>query len=287
MYYSIYPRLRVIFTYFPDHKTKRSLIEADSLSEFKNKLKGIKLLSRFPVESGDLRQFLSNQVFNFSMEILDMLKEPVSVFFNDFLRIYELQDIKDAVYGSPGNFLLFQEDIPDLKAIGEALANTPWEEGWKQGYQRFQNSGNRMDIEFSLETNYYPILLNSLDNLSWSDKRITGNFIRQWVILVNRLWYYRLSRNYDLEDFEIRQFLTAFNIFPEDMEQIKGLDKLEFADKFYQLCYNTFKREMYTMASILAFFHIFRIEVDSLLSIYKGLKYNVRKKLINNVVGEG
>ena len=262
-------------------------MDSANLSDFITKVKNLKLLARFPLNERNIEEFLNNQAFNFSLEILSKMEGSGQDFFYDYLRDYELKDIKNAIYGRTGRFLLFKEGIPAIEEIDEELNNTPWKEAWKRGYKRYQSNGEKMDIEFNLESEYYSILLNSLNNLYWSDKKVTREFLKNWIRLVNRLWYHRLSSNYNLEDFEIKQYIASRSIIPVDYNKITEIERPEFNKALYELCYDSFKEEMFTMASILAFFNIFKIELQRLLAIYNGLKYNINTDIIRNIVGEG
>ena len=286
MYYSIYPRLRVIFTYFPERKTFQGLTEVDNIRAFLNNLKNLKLISRFPLHEEKIEDYLGEQVYQFSKKIQNQLQGSAQEFFTDYMRIYELEDIKNALYGHKSQFKLFQDSNYTMEEIGQELENTPWQEAWKNGVSRFQSSGNKSDIEFKLERRYYNLLLDSLENLLWSDRKTTRQFLINWIVLVNQNWYYRLQNNYQLEDFEIKQYLAFHDLIAEKIDKLQGLSSEDYQEKLYKLCYKTFKEEMYTMAAILSFLRIFKMKTSRLLSIYKGLKYNLKKDTIYTAIGE-
>ncbi|HMA63261.1 MAG TPA: V-type ATPase subunit [bacterium] len=286
MYYSIYPRLRVIFTYFPERKDIQGLVEAENSRTFLNNLKNLKLINRFPLHEESLEKYLGEQVYQFSLKMKNQLHGAPQEFFTDYMRIYELEDIKNALYGHRGRYKLFKEENYSLEEIGEYLENTPWHSAWKTGFSRFTNSGKIIDIEFLLESRYYSFLLDSIDNLYWSDRRDTSHFLANWVDLVNQSWYYRLHSNFNLEDFEIKQYLITHDLIEKDVQSLNGIDYQTFQEKFYTLCYKSFKEKMYTMAALLSFLNIFKMTTGRILSIYKGLQYNLKKDTIYSAIGE-
>ncbi|MCF7885545.1 MAG: V-type ATPase subunit [Candidatus Marinimicrobia bacterium] len=287
MYYSIYPRLRVIFTYLPEQRNRRELIEAESKEDFISRVKSLRLLSRFPPKSNDLEEYFNSKPFIYSQQILSELEGSASIFFENYLKIYELEDIRNAISGRYGKFIFFTDDKYKLGEIGEQLEDTSWKESWTRGYNRYKENNDPMEIEFVLENYYYYILLDSLDDLSWSDRRVTESYTIDWIKLINQYRYNRLLSNYKLEDFEIKQYLINHKSISQDINKMQGLDQDSYKQQFYKLCYNTFKKEMFTMASLIAFFNIFRMEFQQLTAIYRGVIYNIKKDLINTVVGEG
>ncbi len=288
MYYSIYPKLRAIYSYLPEEEEIETLLSSSGVSDFKNRLKELKIIKRFPLIDEDIEKHFNNLPFTLSKIVKDRLDGSPKEFFNHYKRIYELKDIKSVLRRGKGHYILFLEkENYTFSEIADFLKIGFWEEGWVRGYSRYKDTKKLLDLEISLDQYYYESLFNSSSKLPFSDRKETKDFIMRWIDITNRLWGYRLKHYYGMKTFEIRRFLIPEGSFYQNVEEIEEVSPATIKKVLFALCYKDFKLRIYKMRAILAFFLLFEIQLKRLISIYNSKLLALNQERIKQLIGFG
>ena len=286
MYYSIYPKLRAIFTYLPDQEDYKELSRTKTLDEFERGVKKLELLERFPLNNRKLEEYLKKVCFRLEEQIRQTLEGKGQAFFAEFMKSYELKDIRNALYNKKGQFYLFQEEEKSLDEIGTVLEDSIWSKAWEYGYDRYKDKKNKFEIEVALDRQYYINLIKAVDNLWWKDRKTVLDLLKNWINKINRNWKYRLQNKYREEDYEMKQYLIPNTETYEKVDSISGLQKKDFDREMETIFYDKFKNEMFTMGAIISFFMLFRRRIEKLTSIYNSKKFNIANNKLSRVMGE-
>ncbi len=270
MSYSIYPKLRAVYSFFPTSGDIESLRMAEGVSEFKNRLEKMLFIKRFPFSGENLEDFLKMIPFSIARKVLKSIPGSSALFFDIYLKIYELIDIKEIINGGEGFFVKkFRGKSFEMEDLNNYLSKGFWKNCWNSAFSKYKETHNKTDIGVMLDRCYYASLLKGVSNLPYGEAIETGEFILTLINFKNRLWLNRLKKFYNLEDFEIKRFLIPEGSVYENFTEEKGISEYEFKKEFKALCYEDFKFRMYSMRSIMAFFFLFDFKVNEILSIYR------------------
>lgn len=286
MGYSIYPKLRAIYSFLPDDEDLKSLMRAKGASDFKNRFNKMSFVQRFPSQSSDLEGHLKMIPFSVARAVRKRISGSPAIFFDNYLRGYELEDIKKIIHGGKGFFV---EELRDKSFRMEELKNyirkSFWKECWNQAYPKFQDKQNKIELTAPLDHCYYLSLMESAENLPAEDRNETKDFILTLINYKNKLWLYRLREFFDLEDFQVKRLLIPSGEIFESMGEQKGITEAAFLKEFKLLCYRDFKFKMYTMRSILAFFFLLRIKINEILSVYRAKLLHLESEKLEQMRG--
>ncbi len=286
MYYSIYPKLRAIYSFLPTNKDLEFLIESRGLSGFNSRLKELKILKRFPLMDNNVERHFKNIPFYLTKVVYNRLYGYPKDFFSGYQRVYELKDIKAALHRKRGNYLIFKErDEFTISEIDEYLRGGFWWNAWSQGYLRYKDTEKYIDIEVSLDNYYYQNLYNGCYKLPKGDIEDTEKLILKWINIKNEFWIYRLRNFYKKETFEIRRFLIPEGDIYKNIEEVNGKSKEVLIAELFRTCYEDFKIKMYKMSSIIAFFILFDLIIDKVLSIYNAKLLNLEEIRTRDLIG--
>lgn len=286
-YYSIYPKLRAIYSFLPTEKEMESLLESKGLSGFNRRIRELNVLKRFPLKDNNIDKHFNQIPFELSKMVYKRLSGSPEGFFESYLRIYELKDIKSVLHGSKGHYLLFlEEDKLELTKIDEYMQDGFWGEVWKKGYSRYRDTGKISDVEIPLDHYYYCMLIKASDKLPKLDRGETKELILNWVNLLNRVCIHRLRQYYNMEHFEIRRFLIPEGDVYQNVESAEGITKISMIQEFSKVCYKDFKMRMFSMRSILAFFILLGLKIERILSIYNAKLLNIKEDRIKLIIGD-
>jgi hypothetical protein len=286
MFYSIYPKLRAIYSFLPIDEEMESLIRAKGIADFNNRLKKMTFLQRFPLQNNDLEGHLKTIPFSLGKEVKKRISGSSVLFFDDYLRVYELMDIKEIIHGGKG---FFSDELKGRKfkieELNEYMQKGFWKDCWNRAYPKFQDKQSKIELEIPLDHCYYLLLLKGTKNLPAEEKYETNDFILTLINFKNRLWVYRLKNFYNLENFEIKRLLIPEGEVFKNMEEQKGIREASFLREFKSLCYQDFKFKMYTMRSILAFFFFLRIKINEILAIYRAKLFHLESERLEAMRG--
>lgn len=286
MYYSIYPKLRAIYSFLPTYNEIESLIESKGLSGFNSKIGELYILKRFPLMDNNIEKYFKNIPFNLTKIVYNRLSGSPKDFFGSYYRIYELKDIKSALHGWRGNYLLFiEKDEFTLSEINQSLGDGFWWDAWSKGYSRFSDTGKIFDIEVSLDHYFYKNLLKDSYKLPDIDKEETKELILEWINFINKVWIYRLKKYYNIESFEIRRFLIPEGDVFNNIERTDGINNLLMMNEFSKVCYKDFKMRMFSMRAIIAFFILLDFKIEKIISIYNAKLLNIEEMKIRQLTG--
>lgn len=270
MYYSIYSKLRAIYSFLPSQEEVESLLNVRSTSGLVSNLNRMNFLQRFPVTNKDLESHLKMIPFSLAKLVRDQIPGTSALFFDDYLRSYELRDIKNIIHGGQGFFVdELRDKKMSIQELNDYMQKKFWKVCWSTAYSKYKDDRRKVDIEVSLDHCYYSSFLKSTDYLPFEEKYQTMEFILILINFKNKLSLHRLKNIYNLESFEVKKFLIPegeiFNNYGEE----KGLLENTFIKEFTSICYQDFKFKMYSMRAILAFFFLLTIRIDEILSIYR------------------
>ncbi len=270
MYYSIYSKLRAIYSFLPDQEDIENLLNVRSTSGLVNSLTKTNFLQRFPVMSKDLESHLKMIPFSLAKLVRNQIPGTSALFFDAYLRSYELRDIKNIINGGQGFFV---DELRDKKLgiqeLNDYMQKRFWEDCWNIAYSKYKDNRRKVEIEVSLDHCYYSSLLKDTDYLPPEEKYQTMEFILILINFKNRLSLHRLKNIYNLEGFEAKKFLIPEGKIFDNYEEQKGLLENTFIKEFTHICYQDFKFRMYSMRAILAFFFLLTIRINEILSIYR------------------
>ncbi|MEJ2567526.1 MAG: V-type ATPase subunit [candidate division WOR-3 bacterium] len=270
MSYSIYPKLRAIYSFIPTSGDIESLRMAEGVPEFKNRLERMVFIKRFPLPGEDLEDFLKIVPFSLAGKVVKSIPGSSALFFDIYLKIYELIDIKEIINGGEGFFVEeFRGKSFEMEDLNNHMQKGFWKNCWNSGFLRYKETHNKTDIQVTLDRCYYTLLLDGVSNLPSGEASETEEFIITLINFKNKLWLNRLKKFYNLQDFEIKRFLIPAGNVYENFAEEEGISEYEFIKEFKALCYRDFKFRMYSMRSILAFFFLFNFKINEILSIYR------------------
>jgi vacuolar-type H+-ATPase subunit C/Vma6 len=287
MHYYIYSKLRAIYSFLPDSEDIENLLRVDGASDFRNRLTEMIILQRFPLTDNDLESHLKMIPFALGNTIIKQMPESSALFFDTYLRGFELRDIKDIIHGGEGFFV---DELRDKKLSIEELnvymQKRFWKDCWNTAYSRYKDKQNKVDIETPLDHFYYSSLLKETDNLPYEEKYQTRELILTLINFKNRLGLNRLKKFYALEDFEIKRFLIPEGTVYENPGEQKGISEDIYLRDFTRICYKDFKFKMYTMRAILAFFFLLSIRMNEILSIYRAKLLHLEREQLKIIRSE-
>jgi vacuolar-type H+-ATPase subunit C/Vma6 len=270
MYYSIYSKLRAIYSFLPKQKDIEILLSVQSTLGFVNNLTKMNLLQRFPVMNKDLESHLKMIPFSLAKFVRGQIPGTSALFFDAYLRNYELQDIKNIINGGQGFFVEGLRDKKfNIQELDDYMQNRFWKDCWHTAYSKYKGNRRKVDIEISLDHCYYSSFLKDTDYLPFEEKYQTMELILILINFKNRLSLYRLKNIYNLESFEAKKFLIPEGEVFENYKEQEGLLENTFIKEFTHICYKDFKFKMYSMRAILAFFFLLTIKINEILSIYR------------------
>ena len=286
MYYSIYPKLRAIYSFLPTKKEEESLIKARGLSGFNKRIRELNILKRFPLKDNNIERHFTIIPFELGIVVYNRLSGSPKDFFRNYMRLYELKDIKSVLHGGRGRYFLFiEKENPTLSEIDDSLKDGFWGEAWCKCYYRYQDTEKISDIEITLDHYYYRMLLKASNKLPLSDRVQIKEFILNWINLQNKVWLYRLKEYYSMETFEIKRFLIPEGDVYQNIESALGVTRIFMINEFYKVCYKDFKMKMFSMTSILAFFILLNLKIEKILSIYNAKLLDIEEERIKTLIG--
>ncbi len=286
MYYSIYSKLRAIYSFLPDREDIESFLNVQSTSGLVNILTKTNFLKRFPVTDKDLESHLKMIPFSLAKFVRSQIPDTSALFFDSYLRSYELQDIKNIIHGGQGFFVdeLHGKKF-NIQELNDFMQKRFWKDCWNVAYSKYKNTLRKVDIEISLDHCYYSSFLKDTDYLPFEDKYQTMELIFILINFKNRLSLHRLKNIYNLEGFELKKFLIPEGEILESIEEQKGLLENTFIKEFTHICYRDFKFKMYSMRAILAFFFLLAIRINEILSIYRAKPLGFDKERLKDIWG--
>jgi len=269
VYPSIYTRLRAINSFLPVQSELNALKQSKDLKEFEQGLRKLRICQRFPLQHNSVEDYLQRLPFRLSSMVLAYLSGRSAYFYQAYCRFYELEDIKRALHGHSGSYLLFLEEPPsDIQKISDHLKETPWSAAWQKASARYRDTQNLFDIEAILDQNYYQHMLTCSRRLYANTRRDTQEFLTHWINLKNRLWFYRLTHYYEMEHYHIKRLLIAAGETYQNITAIDGMTDRHYRSALTKYCYWQFKMNVLSMAAILSFSVYFQLKIKELLSIY-------------------
>jgi vacuolar-type H+-ATPase subunit C/Vma6 len=270
MDYPIYSKLRAIYSFLPNSGDVENLLRAEGASDFKNLLTKMSILHRFPLLDNDLEAHLKMIPFILAKVIRKQMPGSSELFFDAYIRSYELLDIKDIIHGGRGFFVDGLRDKRlSVEELNDYMQRRYWKDCWNIAYSRYKEKQNKIDLEVPLDHCYYSSFLKETDNLPYEERYETKEFILILINFKNRLGLHRLKKFYDLEDFEIKKFLIPEGEVYESTGEQKGISEDIYIREFSRICYEDFKFKMYTMRAILAFFFLLTFRINDIISIYR------------------
>lgn len=286
MYYSIYPKLRAIYSFLPTEKEIEYLIKAKGLSGYNSRVRELNILKRFPLKGINIERHFSLIPFELGKMVYDRLFGSPKDFFHSYMKIYELKDIKAVLRGGMSCYQLYLErENLDFSEIDDSMKKGFWEEAWRQGYSRYRETERISDIEIPLDHYYYKILLKTSQRLPSSDRTETGELILSWIDLINQVWIYRLRQFYGMKWFEIKRFLIPEGNVYQNIEEAEGLSRVIMIKECSRICYRGFKMRMFTMKAILAFFILLDFKMEKIISIYSAKLLNMEEDRLKKIIG--
>ncbi|MEO0294151.1 MAG: V-type ATPase subunit [candidate division WOR-3 bacterium] len=270
MSYSIYPKLRAIYSFLPTSAETEELLYSKDVSEFKNHVIEMRFLKRFPLIDSDIESHLRRIPFSLGEKVRKQMSEPSVLFFEAYLRGYELEDIKNIIRGGKG---FFTRELRDknlsIEELNTYMQNRFWKIPWNSGYSRYEEKKDKIELELPLDRYYYYSLLKETRNLSSKERSQVREFLLSFINLKNRVYLFRLKNFYALSDFEIKKLLIPIGEVYENIKEEKGLSEGSFRREISKICYKDFKFRMFTMRAILAFFFLLNEKINEILSIYR------------------
>ena len=284
MGYSIYPKLRAIYSFIPTSEDIESLRMAEGVSDFRNRLERMVFIKRFPFSGDDMEDFLRMIPFNVARKVFKSIPGSSARFFDIYLKVYELNDIKEIINGGKGFFVeKFRGKSYEMEDLKNLMRKGFWKNCWNSVFSRYEETLNKTDIEVALDRCYYSSLLEGVANLPYGEAIETEEFILTLINFKNKLWLNRLQMFYNLQDFEIKRFLIPEGEVYESFVEEEGISEYEFTREFKALCYGDFKFRMYSMRSILAFFFLFNFKINEILSIYRAKLLNLDSQRFRDI----
>ena len=284
MYYSIYSKLRAIYSFLPSREDVESLLNVQGISGFISNLNKMNFLQRFPVMNKELESHLKMIPFSLAKLVRDQIPGTSALFFDDYLRSYELRDIKNIIHGGQGFFIDGLRDKKmSIQELNDYMQKRFWKICWNTAYSKYKNNPRKVDIEVFLDHCYYSSFLKNTDYLPFEDKYQTMEFILILINFKNRLSLHRLKNIYNLEGFEVKRFLIPEGEIFYNYEEEKGLLENTFIKEFTSICYQDFKFKMYSMRAILAFFFLLTIRIDEILSIYRAKLLGFNRESVKKI----
>lgn len=286
MAYSVYPKLRAIYSFLPGDEDMESLMRAKGVTDFNNRLKKMFFLQRFPLQNNDLEVHLKTIPFSLGKAVRKRISGSSALFFDSYLKVYELMDIKELIRGGEGFFTgELKGKKLKIEELNEYMQKGFWKDCWNRAYPKFKDKQSEIELEIPLDQCYYLSLLKGVKNLPAEEKKYTEDFIFTLINFKNRLWLYRLNNFYNLEKFEIKRLLIPEGDVFRNMEEQKGIREDTFLREFKSLCYRDFKFKMYTMRSILAFFYYLTIKMNEILAIYRAKLFHLESGRLEEMRG--
>jgi vacuolar-type H+-ATPase subunit C/Vma6 len=287
MDYPIYSKLRAIYSFLPDAEDVENLLRAEGASDFLNRFTKMIILQRFPLSDNDLETHLKMIPFFLGNVIKRQIPGSSALFFDAYLRSYELRDIKDIIHGGKGFFVDGLRDKKlSVQELSDYMQKRFWKDCWNTAYSRYKDEQNKAELEITLDHCYYSSFLKEADNLPYEERYETKEFILILINFKNRLALHRVKRFYDLEDFEIRRFLIPEGEVYESTGEQKGISEDFYIREFSRICYKDFKFKMYSMRAILAFFFLLTIKMNDIISIYRAKLLNLEKEQLRSIRSE-
>ncbi len=287
MNYYIYSKLRAIYSFLPDSEDIENLLRAEGISDFRNRLTKMSVLRRFPLLDNDLEAHLKMIPFSLGNAIRKQIPESSALFFDAYLRGYELRDIKDIIHGGKGFFVNELRDKKlSVQELNGYMQKRFWKDCWNNSYSRYKDKQNKVELEIPLDHCYYSSFLKETDNLPYEERYDTKELILILINFKNRLGLHRLKKFYDLEDFEIKRFLIPVGEVYENTGEQKGISEDIYIKEFTRICYEDFKFKMYTMRAILAFFFLLTIRMSDISSIYRAKLLHLEREQLKGIRSE-
>jgi len=287
MDYSVYPKLRAIYSFLPTSEDIESLLRAEGVSDFRNRFEKTPFLKRFPLLDNDLEGYLKMIPFSLARIVRKQIPGASAFFFDAYIKGYELRDIKDIINGGEGFFIDELRDRSfDMESLDDYMQKGLWKECWNLAFSKYKERSNKIDIEVALDQCYYSYFLKEIRNLPYEEINGTEEFLLILINFKNRLWLYRLKQFYNLQDFEIKRFLIPKGEVYENFAMDEGISEDVFIREFGSICYWDFKFRMYSMRSILAFFFFLSLKINKILSIYRGKLLSLDRERFKEIWGE-
>lgn len=287
MGYPIYSKLRAIYSFLPNSEDIESLFRTEGALDFKNRLTKMSILQRFPLTDNDLESHLKTIPFSLAKTVGKQIPGSSALFFDAYLRDYELRDIKDIIHGGRGFFVDGLRDKRlSIEELNDYMQRRFWKDCWNIAYPRYKEKQNKTDLEVPLDHCYYSFFLKEAGNLPYEERYQTRELILILINFKNRLGLHRLKKFYELEDFEIKRFLIPEGEVYENAEKQKGISEDAYIREFTRICYSDFKFKMYTMRAILAFFFLLTIRINEILSIYRAKLLHLEREQLKKIWSE-
>ncbi len=286
MYASIYTRLRAINSFLPDTSELKKLKQTSDIKAFEKRLKELPICQRFPMQNSAVEDYLLQLPYRLSNMVLGYLSGRGADFYRAYCRFYELEDIKAALHGRQGSYLLFLvEAPPDIQKVEETLSDSPWSEAWQKAYARYQDTHNIFDIEAVLDQFYYQHMVFCSNLLFLGTRQETQHFLNHWIDLKNRLWFHRLTHYYEMEPYHIKRLLIDVGDVFHNIDTAEGLTDQKYRSALGKFCYWQFKMNVLSLTAILAFSVYFQLRIKELLSVYYGKVLNFQEARIDKILG--
>jgi vacuolar-type H+-ATPase subunit C/Vma6 len=284
MGYSVYPKLRAIYSFIPTSEDIESLLMAEGVLDFRNRFGKMIFLKRFPPSDTNLEDFLRMLPFSLVKLVSKYIPGSSGLFFDIYIKSYELSDIKDIINGGEGFFIKeLRGKIFGIEGLDYYMQKGLWKDCWNSAFSKYKERHSKIDIEVTLDQCYYSSFLKGVRNLPYAEAVETEEFILTLINFKNRLWLYRLKKFYDLQDFEVRRFLIPEGNVYKNFSMEEGITENKFVKEFSDICYRDFKFRMYSMRSILAFFFYLDLKINEILSIYRGKLLNLERERFREI----
>jgi len=284
MGYSVYPKLRAIYSFIPTSEDIESLLMVEGVLDFRNRFGKMIFLKRFPPSDNNLEDFLQMIPFSLAKLVKKQIPGSSGLFFDIYIKSYELGDIKDIVNGGKGFFI---EELKGktfgIEELNNYMQKGIWKDCWGSEFSKYKERHSKIDIEVALDKYYYSFLLKGVRNLPYAEAIETEEFILTLINFKNRLWLYRLKKFYDLQDFEIRRFLIPEGNVYKNFSMEEGITQNKFVKEFLDICYWDFKFRMYSMRSILAFFFLLDLKMNEIISIYRSKLLDLNRERFREI----
>jgi vacuolar-type H+-ATPase subunit C/Vma6 len=284
MGYPIYSKLRAIYSFLPGSEDIERLLLSLGASDFVDRLTRMSILQRFPLVGNDLESHLKAIPFSLAKTIAKQMSGSSALFFDVYLRGYELRDIKDLIHGGSGFFV---DELRDkrlsVEELNDYMQRRFWKDCWNTAYSRYKEKQNKIELEVPLDHCYYSSFLKETDNLPYEERYQTKELILVLINFKNRLQLNRLKKFYALEDFEIKRFFIPEGEVYENTWEQEGISEDAYIKEFTRICYNDFKFKMYTMRAVLAFFFLLSIRMNEILSIYRAKLLHLEREQLRDV----
>lgn len=284
MDYSIYPKLRAIYSFLPTSEDIENLLRAEGASDFVSRLTKMSFLQRFPLLDKDLEAHLKMIPFSLAKVIRRQIPGSSASFFDAYLRGYELRDIKDIIHGGRGFFIdELRDKRLNVQELDEYMQKKFWKDCWNIAYSEYKDRQNKTDLEIPLDHCYYSSFLKETVNLPYEERYEAKELILILINFKNRLGLHRLKKFYNLEDFEIKRFLIPEGEVYESSGEQKGISEDIYIREFTRICYKDFKFKMYRFRAILAFFFLLTIRMNEILSIYRAKLLSLEREQFKEI----